>query len=412
MLSGSRSLIDCFPVHLILHRQFPVLSERHTIRIWLDHRLTIHKEQVEIEVVLGLSHFLYILTRRIVMTSPSISSILFALPPEVREIIYAYLTPPSRLPTVLRSRHLGVSSVSHRPPPLDFLLINQQVYIEARDLYYRRCTFKIDGLLDPSNVWPLWQIEEVLGGTELGKCTLSRIRRLELNLFWHRLPGGGVANAALINEGGDYGSVYRSEVDKRVERLHRAVDVLKRAQDLVVVSVTWKEIPALKGEEQTDWKARERVMSALSGLGGMRGVRIIPGDIVADDEIEIRVLAFIQELNRASRTLEKNDEQILSHQPKEYVSTSILRSGIATNILPQAELSGRITRSLTSCGPGPSQTTVILWLNLESLDWLHSSYNYSNIRNLRLGSSSRAPPLLGLPGQPASRRDNILVSCK
>ncbi|KIW06802.1 uncharacterized protein PV09_02482 [Verruconis gallopava] len=219
---------------------------------------------------------------------------LCCLPLEVREIIYGYLIPPSRLPTILRSRHLGVSSISHRPPPLDLLLICSQLYVEALDLFYRKCVFKFDGLLDPANIWPLWQVEEVLGGSELGLVTLANMRKVELNLFWHRLPDGGVANRALANSGSDYRTVFKSEIDKRVERLGRAVQVLKRAEQLRTVVLTWKEIPSRSGEEPADWPLKEKV---LRTLGALRGPKFVIGDLVASAIVERSILALIAEWN-------------------------------------------------------------------------------------------------------------------
>jgi hypothetical protein len=247
------------------------------------------------------SHFnqfiilLKILDHPTAMDTISTPRTLFSLPLEIREIIYGYLTPPSRLPTVLRSRYLGVSSVSHRPPPLDLLLSCRQFYVEALDVYYRKSVFKFDGLLDPANVWPLWQIEEVLGGSELGRVTLANMRKVELNLFWHLLPNGGVANAAIANVGSKYGNLCKSEGDKRVERLGRAVQVLKNAYQLKSVIVTWKEIPARNGEKHPDWELKEKI---LRSLGALTGTRIVAGDIVASEEVETAVTALIQELNQ------------------------------------------------------------------------------------------------------------------
>jgi hypothetical protein len=243
---------------------------------------------------------------------------LFKLPLEIRELIYGYLAPPSRLPTILRSRHLGVSSVSHRPPPLDSLLTCRQLCIEALDVYYRKCVFKFDGLLDPANIWPLWQIEEVLGGSELGKMTLANMRRVELNLFWHPLPDGGVTKSAKATVGGQYGNMCRSEGDKRIERLARAVQILRNAQQLRTVTLTWKEIPARSGEEQPDWALKEEVLHTLRAL---RCARVVAGDVVAAGDVEVAIVALIRDLNR-SFSSSSNEGGITTHleYPREYVS--------------------------------------------------------------------------------------------
>lgn len=235
-----------------------------------------------------------------IATQQSPLGALFKLPLEIREIIYGYLTPPSRLPTVLRSRHLGVSSVSHRPPPVDALLACKQLYVEALDVYYRKSVFKFDGLLDPANIWPLWQIEEVLGGSELGKIALKNMRKVELNLFWHRLPEGGIV---ISGEDGEYGSLAITEGGKRIERLSRAVQVLKKAENLKTIALTWKEIPYRRDEEaKNDWEIKEKV---LETLGGLHGVKLVAGDIVASDEMEKLILDLVPDLNHVTMSTPK-----------------------------------------------------------------------------------------------------------
>ena len=237
------------------------------------------------------------------------------LPPEIRELIYGYLTPPARLPITIRSRQLGVSGVSHRPPPLSFLLASRPICHEALAVYYRKCVFKFEGLLDPANICPLWGIEELLGGSEAGVVTLANMRQVELNLFWHRLPDGGIEQ--MSEGGGVYEVVSKSEVEKRVERLGRAVQVLRRAERLQNVHLTWKEIPMRLGEEgPNNWDVKEKVLNTLSAFGG---VRIKAGDIVASNEVELSILQMIDRLN-ISTLRPKHHSRVRS---RAYVSLSI-----------------------------------------------------------------------------------------
>jgi hypothetical protein len=169
------------------------------------------------------------------------------------------------------------------------------VYIEALDVYYRKCIFKLDGLLDPANVWPLWQIEEVLGGSELGRITLMNMRKVELNLFWHRLPDASIERAE--GEAGNYEKLAEFEGDKRAERLERAVQVLRQAGQLTSVILTWKEIPTRPGEEsQSDLRMKEKV---LQSLGALTRTRLTSGDIVASDAVEATILGQLHNLNRS-----------------------------------------------------------------------------------------------------------------
>ena len=225
-------------------------------------------------------------------TTSSPMGTLHKLPPEIRDIIYGYLTPPARLPTTVRSHDLGISNVSHRPPPVNLLLACRQICFEALDTYYRKCTFHFEGLLDPGNIVPLYALEEVFATIDAGRAILRNMRKVELNLFWHRLPGGGIGSETVSDT---YGAVSMDECDKRVERLERVVQVLRRAEQLRSVTLTWKEIPPRPGEEgPCDWAMKEKV---LQTLGALTGVRIIEGDLVTSSQTEQSIVAMIRHLN-------------------------------------------------------------------------------------------------------------------
>jgi hypothetical protein len=221
---------------------------------------------------------------------------LLSLPLEIREVIYKYLCPPARLPTILRSRRLGVSSATHRPPPLSLLLANYQLSAEALDVYYRITTFQIEGAIDTGNVWCLWQIEDVLGGSDLGIALLKRMRKVELCFFWHRLPVGGVSTGPALANAAGYGNVVVSEIEKRKERVQRVIDVLERAQSLGTILISWKEVPRWKDEEEEKnaWEVRQQILSPLERV---KGVRFLVEDCVASAPVEAGIDQFVRALD-------------------------------------------------------------------------------------------------------------------
>jgi hypothetical protein len=141
----------------------------------------------------------------------------------------------------------------------------------------------------------LWQIEEVLGGSELGRVTLASMRKIELNLFWHRLPDGGIE---VTNVAGQYENLRKTEGEKRLERLERAVQVFRQAPSLKTVTLTWKEIPYRKDEAVgDDWSLKAKI---LGSLGALSGCHVVPGDVVASDEVEMALLGLVKAINAST----------------------------------------------------------------------------------------------------------------
>jgi hypothetical protein len=226
---------------------------------------------------------------------------LLSLPLEIREVIYNYLCPSARLPTILRSRHLGISSVTHRPPPLSLLLANYQLCAEALNVYFRNTTFRIEGAIDTGNVWCLWQVEEVLGGSDVGIALLKRMRKVEICFFWHKLPEGGVSTGPALANAGVYGNVIVSEIEKRKDRVQRVIDVLDRAQRLGTILITWKEVPRRKEEEEESgaWEVRRQILSPLEKV---QGVRFLVGDCVSSAAVEAGIDQFVRALDSRVET--------------------------------------------------------------------------------------------------------------
>src|SRR5215469_2088844 len=202
-------------------------------------------------------------------TTIQTSPLLTKLPPELRLHIYALLTPPSDHDTITRSRGLGVSSVSHKPPPLAFLLSCRQIAAEAQSFYYTRAVWRVEGLLDTGNSWVLSQVEGLLGGS----VVWGRLERVEVVCFWQRCW----ARASGVDSGGPAWE----EVRKRGERVGRVVEVLRAAPGLRTVVVSWKEVRGRDGEVDEGWVARKEVLKSLERLKGI--VEFRAGELVAGE---------------------------------------------------------------------------------------------------------------------------------
>ncbi|KAF2401197.1 hypothetical protein EJ06DRAFT_381339 [Trichodelitschia bisporula] len=217
---------------------------------------------------------------------------LLTLPPELLTQIITHLLPPPNLDTVLHLRaKLGISNASHTPPPLSLLLASRKLHIEALATYFRLATFTLEGLLDAPNIAPLWGVEERLARA----AVLRRVRRVCLSLFWHPVLGVGAGGKL-----GGYAAVLCAEVERRRERVARAVEVLRQAEDLRVVEVGWMEVPRRRGEEgdgEWEWALRRRVLEPLGELQN-RGVRFVVGDVCGGREVEGRFAESVGYLDK------------------------------------------------------------------------------------------------------------------
>lgn len=153
--------------------------------------------------------------------------------------------------------------------------------------------FTIERAIDTFSPWTLYGVEETLA-LGLGRNVLERMRRVSVEVFWHWLP-----RCAHVEYGGVVCPRER-EVELRVEKMRRIVDVLGRAKKLGFFSVTWKEVAAVRvvGDEvDFEWEveARRRVLAPLCLL---RGVVVLEGDVVAGCVVEREVRCFLARLNR------------------------------------------------------------------------------------------------------------------
>ncbi|KAH7027128.1 hypothetical protein B0J12DRAFT_704771 [Macrophomina phaseolina] len=209
----------------------------------------------------------------------SYSSPLLRLPPEIRILIYAHLTPPQTLSYPL-GPNTAISSLSHRPPPLALLLSCRTLAAEALDHFYRVARFGI--MLNPPA--PLADPHfQRLNSLPL----LRRIRNLGVLLDWDfpRMPG----YAATAGMGGyEFGleaevPFFRQVMDRgrcadMLRLAKRLVGVLEKAGELRGCSVGWTDLV------EGCWEEKRGVLEVLVGGLAKRGVKVMRGDVVALDE--------------------------------------------------------------------------------------------------------------------------------
>lgn len=196
--------------------------------------------------------------------------------------------------------------MSHIPPPTNFLLASKQLCGEVRDVYYRKTVFTIERAVDTFSPWAVLRAEETFA-QGMGRAVLERMRRVDVNVFWHWLPAPGDMPApgatpalAGMGVGGD-GVVLcprEIEVRNRIESMRRLVNVLVKARELCVLCVNWLECTRVREDEwdfEWDLEARRRVLEPLKLL---RGLRVVEADVVAGDEVEEVIEGFLGEVNR------------------------------------------------------------------------------------------------------------------
>ncbi|TID21288.1 putative phosphatidylinositol phospholipase c [Venturia nashicola] len=250
-------------------------------------------------------------------TNPSLGT-LSILPPELRNLIYDFLTPsanpasPFSVSKALADR-IGVGTISHIPPPTHLLLASKQVCAEVRDVYFGKMVVTIERAVDGFSPWSLLGVEGMFAEGR-GRGVLERMRRVRVEVFWGWLPrpqaqslgrdAGADAGAGSALDGiVGVGCPGEHEVRNRIERMGRLVDVLLKAGEIGVFCVGWMECAALRGEggeEIVAWEleARRRVLEPLKRL---RGVRRVEGDVVASDDVDGVIRGFLGEVRRNMR---------------------------------------------------------------------------------------------------------------
>lgn len=207
------------------------------------------------------------------------TSPLLRLPPELRTLIYAHLTPPQTLSYPL-GPNTAISALSHRPPPLALLLASRQLAAEAADHFYRVARFRI-ALNPPAPLAdPHFQ--------RLGALPqLAKMRNLGVLLDWDlpRVPAYAAAAGAGGFEFGLEAEVpfFRQVMDRgrcadMLRLAKRLAGVLERARELRACAVSWTDLV------EGCWEEKAAVLGVLERGLRARGVRVVKGEVVALDE--------------------------------------------------------------------------------------------------------------------------------
>ncbi|KAH0282292.1 hypothetical protein M436DRAFT_81544 [Aureobasidium namibiae CBS 147.97] len=170
---------------------------------------------------------------------------LLTLPLELRRQIYSHLCPPTSLSNPIPN--VGLSSVSHTPPPLSLLLVCQTLTSDLLTYFYSAAQWK----LIASHAFNFYRIDSTLSNFA-SSAVLKRLEKVEL-VFWF--------DGALL---ADYPSLktaaYCNEIKNRAKR---ACEILAQAEALRVLVVSWVDTTAGKAAEE-----KKGVLEALQALNG------------------------------------------------------------------------------------------------------------------------------------------------
>lgn len=172
---------------------------------------------------------------------------LLALPLELRRQIYSHLCPPipisNPIPTV------GLTSVSHTPPPISSLLVSLTLTHDLLTYFFSISTWK----LIASHAFNFYRIDSTLSNFA-SSAVLQKLQKVEL-VFW--FDGALLAN---------YPSLKTAQYCKEIRnRASRACEILAEAQALRVVMVSWVDTTNEEAAEE-----KKGVLKALNVLGGGR----------------------------------------------------------------------------------------------------------------------------------------------
>ncbi|KAK8196672.1 hypothetical protein M8818_006839 [Zalaria obscura] len=146
---------------------------------------------------------------------------LLRLPPELRQQIYSYLIDPEVVSHPLPG--VGITSVSHRPPPSYLLYINAQLTADVLDYYYTISTWKMIF----SHAFNFFRIDPDLSKLAEAQC-LRKIQNVEIVFF---------CDILLVKEYPSFGvDKFTAEIKRRATR---ACEILATAPDLRQVRVGW-----------------------------------------------------------------------------------------------------------------------------------------------------------------------------
>lgn len=167
------------------------------------------------------------------------------LPIELRQEIYSYLCPADPISNPIPS--VGITCVSHRPPPLPLLLSCRAVHADVSSYYHSIATWK----LIASHAFNFYRIDPTLSNLASSRV-LKRLQRVEL-VFW--FDGGLLKSYPSLKQ-----QAYCDEIRKRASR---ACEILVTAPDLQVVQVSWVDTTT-----DTNLEDKKCVLESLAKLEG------------------------------------------------------------------------------------------------------------------------------------------------
>jgi hypothetical protein len=168
---------------------------------------------------------------------------LLQLPLELRQQIYAYLCPCSSISNPIPS--VGITSLSHTPPPLPLLLTSHAISLDILTYFYSLATWK----LIASHAFNFYRIDPTLSNLASSHL-LRKLQKVEL-VFW--FDGALLKSYPSLKT-----STYCQEIKKRATR---ACEILATAPELRVVVVSWVDTTIEEAIEE-----KREVLDALRCL--------------------------------------------------------------------------------------------------------------------------------------------------
>ncbi|EMD00934.1 hypothetical protein BAUCODRAFT_135691 [Baudoinia panamericana UAMH 10762] len=267
---------------------------------------------------------------------------LLTLPAELRQQIYGYLIAHENVSHPLPS--VGITAVTHRLPSTRILHIHPTLTEEILDYYYSISTWK----LIFSHAFNFFRVDPELRKLELSPV-LRRLRKVEVVFF---------CDILLLKEYPSFGiGSFCAEIRRRADR---ACDVLSRADDLRVVTVSWIDTTLTGG-----WSEKATILEPLRKLALKRDIMFRIGEINGPDDVDRALfLKAMQEVLGENRQLdagftgaadEPNRLRMLAFDPRQErpslhqqgkISPRPRLSRPATYIFPQADSHDVIPMSL------------------------------------------------------------------
>jgi hypothetical protein len=177
--------------------------------------------------------------------NPPNTSKLLQLPLELRQQIYSHLCPATPISNPLPT--VGITSLSHKPPPLSLLLTAHSISLDVSSYFYSIASWK----LIASHAFNFYRIDPTLANLAASQL-LRKLQKVEM-VFWF--------DGALLKSYPSLKTVtYCQEIKKRAIR---ACEILATAPGLRVVMVSWVDTTIEEAIEE-----KREVLDALRCLNG------------------------------------------------------------------------------------------------------------------------------------------------